>query len=121
MKLTAEDVAKATKLSLSTVRVYALQKKLGSKEGNRRFFTKADLKRFTAPVKLGKSVAKPKAGKRKAATRAKLRTKRIVRQSPVLKATPKKPEPKPVRHSFWDFFMNRKPRRKIGHMEVGKK
>jgi response regulator of citrate/malate metabolism len=31
MKLTAEDVAKATKLSLTTVRVYAAQRKIETK------------------------------------------------------------------------------------------
>ncbi len=116
MKLTAEDVAKATKLSIATVRVYAAQKKLGTREGNRRFFTKADLEKFRSSAPSPRKSSKRKAGRPKAAKKTAAKTKPVVRQD-----LPSKPEPKPVRRSFWDFFMNRKPQRKIGLMELRKK
>jgi Helix-turn-helix domain len=111
MKLTAEDVAKATKLSVATVRVYAVQKKIGTKEGNKRFFTKADLKKFTASGPSGKRSARPKTAKK-----VKPMTKREVKE--VLHS---QPEPKPARRSFLDFFLNRKPQRKVSISDLAKR
>jgi hypothetical protein len=111
MKLTAEDVAKATKLSVATVRVYASQKKLGTKEGNKKFFSKADIKKFRASVPSSKRSSKLKAAK-KATVKTRLKVK---------KAPHSQPEPKPVRRSFWNFLMNRKPQKKTSILELAKR
>jgi hypothetical protein len=43
MKLTVEEVAKLTKLSVATIRLHAAKKKLGTREGNRRYFSRKDV------------------------------------------------------------------------------
>ena len=69
MKLTVQDVAKMTKLSVSTVRQYSWRMKLGTKEGTRKFFTQAEAK------KIG-SKSLPKAAKKKAKPTKKTATKK---------------------------------------------
>jgi len=115
MKLTAEDVAKATKLSLATVRAYAAKRKIGTRQGKQKFFTKADLKKFTGPASTSKRASKPKRVKPKAklATKATLKAKTVA--APV---APSQPAPKPQRRSFWDFFMNKRPQKKVSILDL---
>ena len=46
--------------TVATARAYAVQKKIGTKEGSKRFSTKADLKKFVSSVPSMKKSAKPK-------------------------------------------------------------
>ena len=110
MKLTAKDVAKATKLSLTTVRVYASQRKIGTKEGGKRFFSKADIKKFTASAQSSRP-NKPKSIK-----------KTTVKIKPVARQVPQyQPEAKPVKRSFWDSLLNRKPQKKTSVVDLAKR
>ena len=46
MKLTVEDVAKLTGFTAGTVREYARRMRLGTIEGRKKFFTKAEVKQL---------------------------------------------------------------------------
>jgi hypothetical protein len=72
MKLSVQDVAKKTGLSVSTVRQYSWRMRLGTKKGTRKYFTPAEVKRLgsgrRAYKKTGKrTVKKAAAGKKRAA------------------------------------------------------
>ena len=67
MKLTVEQVAKMTKLSVPTLRVYASRQKLGKKEGNKRYFSQDDVKKL---LKGASAAPSKKAPAKKAATKA---------------------------------------------------
>lgn len=59
MKLTVEDVAKMTGLSISTVRQYSWRMKLGTKEGTRKMFSREEAKKLSSgSVPAVKSTAK---------------------------------------------------------------
>ena len=60
--LTIDDVVKLTSLSRSTVQVYASQKKVGTKIGAKRYFTKDDVKKLTASGSARKAAGTKKAG-----------------------------------------------------------
>ena len=47
MKLTIEELSKRTKLSIPTLRVYVSRQKLGTKVGNNRYFSQADVDKLT--------------------------------------------------------------------------
>jgi hypothetical protein len=60
MKLTVSDVARITGLSISTVRQYSWRMRIGTKVGNKKFFTNAEAKRLGSgklpkPVKSAKT------------------------------------------------------------------
>ncbi len=72
MKLSVQDVAKKTGLSISTVRQYAWRMKIGKKEGTKKFFTLDEAKKIgsgsapkTVKKSKTKSAKKSPAGKRK--------------------------------------------------------
>jgi hypothetical protein len=72
MKLTVQDVAKKTGLSISTVRQYSWRMKLGKKEGTRKFFTDAEAKRIGSGSRKLKTTKKTKGpAKKKGAARKK--------------------------------------------------
>ena len=117
MKLTAEDVAKATKLSLATVRAYARQRKIGTKVGSKRLFTMADLKKFTTTKGSSKAPARAKAATPKVSRKAIAKVRPVVKHAATAKEEPKEP----ARRSFWDLLMNRKSKQKVRLMDVQKK
>lgn len=112
MKLTAEQVAEMTKLSVGTVRVYASRQKLGTREGNKRFFSKDDVKKLT---KGSASPAHKQVATKKKKTAAAKVTRKGSSKAPVLsqKASPDlkriiTPEPEAKKRSFWSFFLRKK-------------
>ena len=61
MKLTVQDVAKKTGLSISTVRQYSWRMKLGKKVGTKKFFTPAEATKIGSGTR---GATKKKAGKK---------------------------------------------------------
>jgi hypothetical protein len=134
MKLTIEQVSKLTKLSIPTLRVYVSRQKLGTKVGNNRFFSQADVQKLLKGSRKagGKAEAKAatKAPSKKAKTakapKAAPRPKPVVAKPVPQKAAPKlekseKPvlKTKPVRPSFWNrLFGGRGPKQKINVLEA---
>jgi DNA-binding transcriptional MerR regulator len=138
MKLTIEQVSKLTKLSIPTLRVYVSRQKLGTKVGNNRFFSQADVQKLLkgsrraggkaeaktatkAPSKKAK-VAKP-AKAAKAAKAAPRPKPAAAKPAPQKAAAPKAEKPelktKPVRSSFWSrLFGSRGPKPKINVLEA---
>ena len=131
MKLTVEEVAKLTKLSVATIRLHAAKKKLGTKEGNRRYFTRKDVDEIKGSSSSGSSTKKP-AGKRPAGKKPADRkpagkktlgrppAARKVSAPPVVEVKARqvaKPEPRPEKRSFWSIFSPR-PRQKISLLEA---
>ena len=135
MKLTVEQVAKMTNLSTATVRLYASRKKLGTKEGNRRYFSKKDVEELSGATS---SASKKSKAASKAAQKGKPAGKKAVGKKPVgKKATRKrlpkaasasvtsesksklaaKPEPRIEKRSFWSFF-RKLPKPKISLLEA---
>ncbi len=118
MKFTVEQVAKLTKLSAATVRVYASRQKLGTREGNKRYFSKADVNKLMqkAPAAGARKPAPTK--KRKArTTRPASRPQKPV-QKPVEKKAPEmKAETPPKKRSFWSF-LRRQPQQKVTLMDA---
>jgi hypothetical protein len=141
MKLTVEEVAKLTKLSVATIRLHAAKKKLGTREGNRRYFSREDVDviKGSSPSAGAKRAApgrKP-AGRKPAATKsaakkpapksavpAKRRgrppAKKPAAPAPQLKAKPAAapaPVQKPAKRSFWSLFRPQ-PKQKISLLDA---
>ncbi len=120
MKLTVEQVAKLTKLSVPTLRVYASRQKLGKKEGNKRYFSQDDVKKLlkgasSAPAKKAPAKSAKKAAKKVASKPAKAPRKTTA--APAAKhAEPVKTQ-KTERKSFWSF-LQRKPKEKVTLMDA---
>ena len=120
MKLTVEQVAKITKLSIPTLRVYISRQKLGTKVGNTRYLTQNDVN------KILKKKSPPSRNK-KAATRVK--TSKSIKQIESSREAPNKPtedtvakknnarESIPKKRSFWSFFQ-REPKEKINLLDA---
>ena len=85
MNLTIEQLAKRTKLSVSTIRVYTQRKNLGKKIGNRRVFSQADVQKLLKGSK--------KLASKKSKAPAKKRAKRAVKKQAVREAKPKATTP----------------------------
>ncbi len=135
MKLTVEQVAKMTKLSTATVRLYASRKKLGTKEGNRRYFSKKDVEELTGAssstskkskvaskaAQKGKPSGKKAVGKKlvgKKAARKRLPKAASASVMPESKSKPTaKPEPRVEKRSFWSFF-RKQPKQKVSLLEA---
>jgi len=132
MKLTVEEVAKLTKLSVATIRLHAAKKKLGTKEGNRRYFSRKDVEEITGSSSSGSATKKPvksrkPAGKKPAAGKpagkkplGRPQAARKISAPPVVEAKTRqvaKPEPRPEKRSFWSIFSPR-PRQKISLLEA---
>ncbi len=77
MKLTVQDVARLTGLSISTVRQYSWRMHVGTKVGNKKFFTNAEAKKISTGDL-------PKL------------TKKIKSRKPAKKAKPRKPSKKTI-------------------------
>ncbi len=132
MKLTIEELSKRTKLSIPTLRVYVSRQKLGTKVGNNRYFSQADVdKLLKGSKKSGRKAAKGSKSRKVAPSRKPAKAKsaraKAVRKVPVsVKApTPKveRPEPKPqtVKRSFWSrLFGGPKKPQKIALMQAKK-
>ena len=131
MKLTIEQVSKLTKLSVPTLRVYVSRQKLGTKVGNRRLFSQAEVQELLKSSK--KSSGKGKGAARSPARTAKKKpqprtaakprtakpsaTKPRTAKPPVAK--PEMPMPKPEKRSFWQrIFGERKPKEKVKLLEA---
>lgn len=131
MKLTVEQVAKATKLSVATVRLHAANKKLGTKEGNRRYFSAKDVEAIKASPSSGSAKKKPgpkkgTAAGRKPAAAKKPGRKPAVRaeKKPAVKSAPAAkvpqaaaPAPRAEKRSFWDFLRPR-PKQKVSLLDA---
>jgi predicted transcriptional regulator len=65
MKLSVEDVAKMTGLSVSTVRQYSWRMKVGTKEGTRKLFTREEAKKIGSGTLPAAKRAKTKKAKGK--------------------------------------------------------
>ena len=132
MKLTVEEVAKLTKLSVATIRLHAAKKKLGTKEGNRRYFTRKDVDEIKGSSSSGSSTKKPArsrkpTGQKPAAGKpagkkplGRPPAARKVSAPPVVEVKARqvaKPEPRPEKRSFWSIFSAR-PRQKISLLEA---
>jgi hypothetical protein len=121
MKMTVEQVAKATKLSVATVRLHAANKKLGKKVGNRRYFDEKDLAAIKASPSSGsakKKPAKAKPAARKPAARKKPARPAAAKPAPAPKPAPAaKPAPNPEKRSFWDFLRPR-PKQKVSLLDA---
>lgn len=134
MKLTVEEVAKLTKLSVATIRLHAAKKKLGTKEGNRRYFSRKDVdeikgsssggnakkKPAGAGKKPGRKPAAKAAGKAAAAKPAARRQARRPSAPPVTEPKARQaaqPEPRHEKRSFWSFLRPR-PKSKISLLEA---
>lgn len=121
MKLTVEQVAKATRLSVATVRLHAANKKLGTKVGNRRYFNEKDLAAIKASPSSGstkKKTARAKAAPRKAPARKKPARKPAAKPAAAPKPQPAaKPAPQPATRSFWDFLRPR-PKQKVSLLDA---
>lgn len=126
MKMTVEQVAKATKLSVATVRLHAANKKLGKKVGNRRYFDEKDLAAIKASPSSGSAKKKPAKAKpaarkpaaRKAAAGRKPARAAAAKPAPAPKPAPAaKPAPQPEKRSFWDFLRPR-PKQKVSLLDA---
>jgi hypothetical protein len=73
MKLTVQDVAKITGLSIATVRQYSWRMKLGTKVGTKKFFTSVEAKKIGSG---SRSAPRKKAGKTPARRKGAARKKR---------------------------------------------
>ena len=69
MKLTAEEIAEITGLTPGTVREYARRMGLGKREGNRKYYTKAEAKQIESG-----ELPKPTSKKSASANKAKPKT-----------------------------------------------
>jgi hypothetical protein len=142
VKLTIEQVSKLTKLSIPTLRVYVSRQKLGTKVGNNRFFSQADVQKLLkgtrkttgepqartaskAPSKKAKVAKSSKPAPRPKTTPARtVAAKPVAAKSSVQKAAaPKADKPelkmKPARPSFWSrLFGSRGPKQKINVLEA---
>ena len=141
MKLTIEQVSKLTKLSIPTLRVYVSRQKLGTKVGNNRFFSQADVQKLLkgtkkqtsakSPAKTAGKPAKVKAPARPASKPAAKPAPKAAQkpaQKPVQKAAVQRPSPAPEktdlpvrtpRPSFWSrLFGARKPKQRITVMDA---
>ena len=89
MKLTVKDVAKLSGLSESTIRVYSWRKKLGTVEGGKKYFTRAEVSKMSKAAKPeGYAKGKP------------IKTKP---PKPPVKAK-EEPKQEPKKPSFWSFL-----------------
>jgi DNA-binding transcriptional MerR regulator len=115
MKLTIEQVAKQTKLKVATIRVYSSRMNLGTKEGNRRLFSPADVKKLlkdtakktTAKRKVKKAVARRGASK--------VRVQEAQKQTVTNRPKEAKVESQPLKvekRSFWSRLFGRPPQKK---------
>lgn len=131
MKITVEVAAKMAKMSVSAIRQKSAKMKLGRKEGGRKIFTLAEVKKLGgqkhAPGK-GKKTKKPAAKRRTTAPKA-AKPVAAARKAPAAKkahVVVKKEEVKvqakpPVveKRPFWGFLgLGRKPKAKVSLMEV---
>ncbi len=134
MRMTIEELSKRTKLSIPTLRVYVSRQKLGTKVGNNRFYSQADVDKLMKGSKR-KSAGRPAAGSRakakgpgkprKSAPRKTARAAAPRKQAAVAKPAPQ-PAPvaapaKPERRSFWSRLFGGRPAQKISLMQVKKR
>ena len=118
MNLTIEQLSKATKLSVSTIRVYASQRNLGKKVGGKRIFSQADAKLLLNGSKKLAS-KKPSKTSKKPVRRT---TKAVVVKVEKPKAETSPPSAvysKSGRRSFWSrLFGNRNNQKKVSMMDA---
>jgi hypothetical protein len=128
MKLTIEQLSKLTKLSIPTLRVYVSRQKLGTKVGNKRMFTQADVQKLLkvskkSPGKSSKSPARKSGGAKKsppAREPAKTAVARPATARPAAdKARASGNSGKTVKSSFWArLFGGRKQKAKVSLMDA---
>lgn len=117
MNLTIEQLSKATKLSVSTILVYASQRNLGKKVGNKKIFSQADVKLLlkgstTSDKKPSKTSKRPV---RKTTEAAAVR----IEQPKAVAGTPSPVASRYVKPSFWNrLFGSRSNQKKIGLIEA---
>jgi hypothetical protein len=123
MKLTIEQLSKLTKLSIPTLRVYVSRQKLGTKVGNKRMFTQADVQKLLkvskkSPAKSSKLPARKSGGAKKSpATREPAKT--AVARPATDKARASGNSGKTVKSSFWArLFGGRKQKAKVSLMDA---
>jgi hypothetical protein len=122
MKLTIEQLSKLTKLSIPTLRVYVSRQKLGTKQGNRRVFSQADVQKLLKDSKKTPVARKAKTAPKKSAAGPK-KAGNPPASKPARKpaATNAKPAAavKSARPSLWSrLFGARKQKQKIGLLDA---
>jgi hypothetical protein len=129
MKLTVEEVAKLTKLSVATVRLHAANKKLGIREGNRRYFSRQDVETIKGssrsaggkqPASGRKPAGRKPAAKKNAARKAAVKKNAApapVQQPKTRQAASAAPAQKPAKRSFWSLFRPQ-PKQKISLLDA---
>jgi len=121
MKLTIEQLSKRTKLSVPTLRVYVSRQKLGTKVGNRRFFSLPDVQKLLKNSKGSKVKGKQrektvKAAKKPTHTRA---SKQSTFKPKAPLATVREPIAKTEKRSFWSFLLGtRTPKQKVNLLQA---
>lgn len=101
MNLTVAQLAKATELSESTIRVYASKKNLGKKVGNKRVFTQADVQKLLKGSKKSLPKKTPKAPVKKTSKRAIKKGLPKVAKTVVESPTSKEVTPATGKPSVW--------------------
>jgi hypothetical protein len=123
MKITVEAAAKMTKLPVSSVRQISTKLKLGRKEGGKKVFTMAEVKKIGG-VKDGprktKKTGRPAARKRVSASPASATAPAAKKNQQVRTAAR---VPVVEKRPFWSFLgIGKKPKAKVSLMELdGKK
>ena len=90
MKLTIAELSERTKLSIPTLRVYVSRQKLGTKVGNNRFFSQADVDKLLKGSKRTAAKAGSKAKPKRAAAPAKAAKAAKAARAKAAKAAPAK-------------------------------
>jgi DNA-binding transcriptional MerR regulator len=122
MSISIEQVAKLTKLSVATIRVYTSKQHLGTKVGNKRVYSQSDVQKLLKATGKNKVKAKqtvaPKKVKRTDSTVKGTRKRTSIMKE---KSQPEEPavDAKPQKRSFWSFLFPRaKQNKKVSLLEV---
>lgn len=118
MNLTIGQLAKATKLSVSTLRAYSSKRGLGKKVGNKRVYTQADVQALLNGSRKSSPRKAAKAPSRKASKRAAKPKLVEVTKPKAANGTASSIATKPVRQSFWSRVFGSKKREKVRLMDA---
>ncbi len=124
MKLSIEQLSKLTKISVPTLRTYVARKNLGTKVGNSRVFSQADVQKLQKSAKGSNGGAKAKANTLKAkitktSTKSKQQNKKETVKPKVLLKKIESPKAEPRKKGFWtSLFGGRKAKEKVSLLDV---
>jgi DNA-binding transcriptional MerR regulator len=123
MKLTIDQVAKLTGLSVSTVRAQTSKQHLGTKVGNKRSYTQGDVQKLIKSSGKRKTSRKPKDAKKQASRNLKT-SKSAGKQTPIKNVSKSQPTESVSavtlqKKSFWAFIFPRaRQKAKVSLLEV---